>query len=330
MLKTLSGHDTLSKTNWDIIESFISTQSWHQKEPALKTDIEDKLLNQTIKYGAFFLGFDFHIDVNGPQLIEINTNAGGFHTLPILYPEKRDEIEKKITNGLIQEFKLAGGGELRSIAIVDDEIEKQFLYNEMKWVASLLNKASIDALLLRPEDLEIREDGLYYEERKIDLIYNRLTDFRLLEARHAEIRKTAEEGTIIITPHPAAYVRIADKRNFLKIKSPLIPETHFLSDRPVEEWFAEKNEWVFKPSDQAGSKGVYRGDKISAAKMRSLPPETLVQKYIPAMKSEQGTKYDIRVYTIETEILGVVGRHYTGQVMEMRSELSGFRRVEIV
>ena len=70
---------------------------------------------------------------------------------------------------------------------------------------------------------------------------------------------------------------------------------------------------------------MYRGDKLSVTRLRELPSDTIVQEWAPPGVSSDGTKYDIRVFTCGTEILGLASRHFSGQVMEMSSEKSGFK-----
>lgn len=49
----------------------------------------------------------------------------------------------------------------------------------------------------------------------------------------------------------------------------VVPPTFLLSERSIEEWMKVKKDFVFKPPSGNASKGVYRGDKLSAAKMVS-------------------------------------------------------------
>jgi len=74
-------------------------------------------------------------------------------------------------------------------------------------------------------------------------------------------------------------------------------------------------------------KGVYRGDKISGPKLTSLPPDTIVQEFALPSSSPDGTKFDFRIYTRDTDVLALVTRHFNGQVMEFRSQGSGFELV---
>ncbi len=326
-LKLKSGIDFFPLRHWETLFHFIKNQSWYFDTPVLEADKSDPLLNQKYHYGAFMLGFDFHLTHMGPRLIEINTNAGGLATLMALQPEDdRNCTTQSFVDALLQEYKNAGKTNLPSlIAIVDDNILGQAFYPEMQYFAKLLKARGLPTILTNPQDLSLSNNSLTTAGKKIDLVYNRLTDFRLLEESHALLRQAALDFGLVVTPHPQAYARIADKRNLIKIKDPVVPETKLLQDAPLEFWLKDRKNWVFKPVDRAGSKGVYRGDKISLSKLKTLPPDTLVQKMIPPPQSEDGSKYDVRIYTCGTKILGLASRHYSGQVMEMSTDLSGFK-----
>lgn len=91
-LPTKPGVDVISKKDWDAIAGFIRRRKWLHATPCLETDMADPLLNVLPKncgtarvvngvvegdvFGAFMMGFDFHLTPQGPRLIEINTNAG--------------------------------------------------------------------------------------------------------------------------------------------------------------------------------------------------------------------------------------------------------------
>lgn len=185
--------------------------------------------------------------------------------------------------------------------------------------AKILELQGVYATVCSPEDLSWDESAGLVDTsgHPINFVYNRLVDFRFTQAKHAHLREAALSGSVTVSPHPATYARVADKRLLLKLVSPVVPESHELSTRPIEEWAAEKKKWVFKPPDGAGSKGVYRGDKISKKTLRQLPETTIAQQMCPPSNSSNGTKYDLRVYTREAQILGVVTRHFTGQVFDI-------------
>lgn len=325
-----SGFEWIPPQDWKEIERFIKERKWAlNDEPAQIEDKEDPLLNEKPPYGNFMMGFDFHLTSKGPKLIEINTNAGGLATVFNFgrYPFEEPYIHDKFIKAILKEYKLAGNkAPPKLIAIIDDDVKNQKLYPEMLVFSDLLQRSGIKCVVISPEDLELSpEKKLFYQGQKIDLIYNRLVDFRMKEERHQAIRESSIANQVVLTPHPASYVRFADKRKLLTMQDPVIPKTFLLKDKPFEEWIKIKKNYIFKPADGAGSKGVYRGDKLSNSKLQSLSPFTIVQEYCPPALSSDGSKYDVRVYTRDSDILGLTTRQFCGQVMEMQSEKSGFK-----
>src|SRR4030065_238922 len=104
---------------------------------------------------------------------------------------------------------------LRSVAIVDEQPEAQYLYPEFLLAQRMFERAGIAAHIADPSALQGRGDGLYLGEQKIDLVYNRLTDFSL-QQQHA-LRKAYLDGSAVVTPDPAHYERYADKRNLARL-----------------------------------------------------------------------------------------------------------------
>lgn len=328
-----SGHDEISARDWQAMKSFVEGRSWRFPDPCCEEDFADPLLMNDVAYGAFPLGFDFHLTHAGPKLVEINTNAAGLATVMRLYGEDGEgrRLAEKFTQSVLKEYELAGRrGKPDLVAIVDDDAANQPLYPEMRRLAEVLRIAGIRSEVCSPEGLIFSDGVLKFDGARVDLVYNRLTDFRFVEPRHAALREAAVKESVVLTPHPAAYVRVADKRNLLRLKHPVNPEARRFSERSVEEWQADRKRWVFKPPQGAAAKGVYRGDKLTVTKLQTLAPDTLVQEMVTPPAAGDGSKYDIRVYTRDAEILAVVARHYGGQVMEMRSDLAGFRAVKIL
>lgn len=327
-----NGRVILKSRDWHVMRDFIESRIWYFKDSCLSEDATDPLINADPGYGLLMMGFDFHITPTGPRLIEINTNAGGYVTAMLLAPDDRarKELAHKFVAAAQAEYAHAAPRqELKRVAIVDDDFDKQALYPEMLHLAEILSSAGIETHVLEPSQFQLQNKQLDADGFFPQLIYNRLVDFRLAKANHAHIREALLNQTIAISPHPAVYSRCADKRNFLRLKHAIIPRTLQLKDRPMEEWEKERKRWFFKPPTGNASKGVYRGDKLSRAKLVTLPPETIVQEMIEPSRTPDGCKYDIRVFTRDTEILAVVGRQYSGQVMEMNSEKSGFVAIEI-
>tara|TARA_R110002050_G_scaffold242859_1_gene379211 strand:+ start:265 stop:858 length:594 start_codon:yes stop_codon:yes gene_type:complete len=195
--------------------------------------------------------------------------AGGLATVFTFQELKpyRKFIELQFVGAVRKEFEIAkkevdvAGDTLSTVAIVDDRVTSQGLYKEMLAMASLLESNGVRTFVLSPEQLLLDEDKSLYHlvegtKVPIQFLYNRMTDFRMGEKEHAHIRTSALANKIILSPHPGTYVRVADKRNLIRLDHAVVPRTMLLSERSVDEWMKERKGFVFKPADGAGSKGV--------------------------------------------------------------------------
>lgn len=325
-LPVKSGFEKIPQRDFALMADFIDSGVWDFSDPVLEDDCHDPLLKEKPLYGQFMLGFDFHLTTSGPRLIEINTNAGGFATCILLSEQDgtRKQKEESFVQALLDEYALAfPQAAAKKIFIIDDAIEKQAFYPEMLFLADVLMKHGIHTQV---KDARETHDYLHAG----NFIYNRLTDFRLTQAEHQLLRDTLIKREIALSPHPAIYARIADKRSFLRLKHPLVPETHLFNERKIDDWHRERKHWIFKPAASAGSKGVYRGDKISRTRLETLGPDTVVQALAEPKRAEDGSKYDIRIYTHGKKILGMMSRHFRGQVMGMAAEGSGARLAKVI
>ena len=240
--------------------------------------------------GVFF-GYDFHLNAEGAHLIEINTNAGGalFNALQlhgqrdVVAPGKPaaiDNLERVFLDMFRNEWRLErGDAPLQTIAIVDEQPCEQYFYPEFVLMQQLFERASIAAYIADPAELEARTDGLYLRERKIDLIYNRLTDFSLQQ--YIAISSAYQNDQVVLTPHPHVYALYADKRNLALLTAPDnlramgvaettiatlilgIPQTRLVDAQEHEQWRQQRKQWFFKPATGYGGKGTYRGANIT-------------------------------------------------------------------
>ncbi len=179
------------------------------------------------------LGFDFHLGGPAPQLIEINTNPGGLLVSlelaraatagcdcflePLLTMAATGvnlgHVEQRIAAGFLAEWTSAREPlPLRSIVIVDDQPQDQYLYPEFRLYQGLLERAGWRVAIADPADLTIADAAVWLGGERIDLVYNRVTDFYLAEDRHSVLRQAYESDLAVVTPHPAAHARWADKR----------------------------------------------------------------------------------------------------------------------
>lgn len=319
------------------------------------------------------LGVDFHLGGGEPQLIEINTNPGGLlinlelaRSLAACCDEVAaplaagasglEALPARIIDGFRAEWTSArGSAPLTTVAIVDDDPAQQYLYPEFLLYRRLFERSGWHAPIVDPGDLQIRDGALVVQDRRIDLVYNRLTDFYLAEDRHAVVRRAYESDLAVITPHPAAHARWADKRllAWLRDESLLraagldaaerghllrtIPPTAIVERAAAPELWKRRKQLFFKPIDGYGSKAAYRGDRLT----RSTFEHILAHRYVaqalvpPSMRrviadgEERDLRIDIRNYCSQGATWLRAARLYRGQTTNFRTPGGGFAPVLI-
>lgn len=314
-----------------------------------------------------FYGYDFHLNEQGAHLIEINSNAGGAFLNAVLIASQRDtpiagaavavdDLERAFMAMFRNEWRLEhGDASLRVIAIIDEQPESQYLYPEFLLAKQMFERAGIVAHIADPAALLAREDGLYCNGQRVDLIYNRLTDFDL--QRYPHIRTAWEQRQAVLTPNPAHYLRYADKRKLAQLSDTEwlrsagvaqevsaalmqgVPLTRLVHAEDAERWWAERKQWFFKPVSGYGSKGAYRGDKVTkrvfeeimqsdyVAQRLALPGERVVAV---EGAEPQALKYDVRCYVYDGVIQLIAARLYQGQTTNFRTAGGGFALVRVV
>jgi hypothetical protein len=270
-----------------------------------------------------FMGYDFHVDAHAgalgqspgqPRLIEINTNAGGALLSAALarsqraccqpmadglgYNTRLDALDQTWFAMFQNEWRLQrGDAPLRTVAIVDDTPETQYLAPEFALFRQLFQSRGVSAFIAAPGDLTWRDGKLWLApgatkseaangtKQAIDLVYNRLTDFDLSEASHAALHHAYEAGAVVLTPHPHAHALRANKRHLvslsrgellaswgvsqpdLQILDAAIPKTVLCAEQAAagEEaaLWADRRHLFFKPVAGYGGKAAYRGDKLT-------------------------------------------------------------------
>jgi hypothetical protein len=307
-----------------------------------------------IKPGSagILMGFDFHLTADGPKLIEINNNAGGlcigtegngspWLAQPVI-PELPGEIEQRLLSMFPTDWK--------TIAIVDESIQEQFMFPEMQAYAQLLEFDGRKAFLASPEDFQLQADGLYIENTRLDAIYNRHTDFYLESEAMQHIRKAYLAGQVHLNPHPRSYALLGDKARMadwwhvgllesclesseIGLIRSVVPEIHLMHEYDNEQAWAERKAWVFKPSARHGGKGVLLGKAMSRKRFDALDQsDTVMQKFIPASVvnvNDKPFKFDVRLFTQGQNLIAVAGRVWQGQVTNFRTEGSGWIPLEI-
>lgn len=113
-----------------------------------------------------------------------------------------------------REWRLSGHQRpLRSSAVIDVTPDQQHLYAEFVLFEQLFQRHGIAALIAAPDACTLRDGALWHGDTRIDLVYNRLTDFALVQAANATLRQAYLEHAVVLTPHPRAHARYADSRS---------------------------------------------------------------------------------------------------------------------
>jgi len=175
-----------------------------------------------------FMGYDFHLADSCPQLIEINTNAGGAFLNANLRDAQKaccPPMEQPLLldkAALYPEFlemfnnewrRQRGDRPLQRVAIVDQNPQEQFLYPEFQLARGLFESCGFAAVIVDSQDLTFEQNELRYQGQKVDLVYNRLTDFTLNEPANAALNQAYQADAVVVTPNPFLYALYADKYN---------------------------------------------------------------------------------------------------------------------
>ncbi len=244
------------------------------------------------------MGYDFHLSANGPQLIEINTNAGGLLLNVALAraqeaccdeldwaftsSTRRDTLKKNIFDMFAAEWQLQRDAvPWRSVVIVDEAPQDQYLAPEFELFRQLFSQHGVQAAIADPSELTWQTGRLMHQGQPVDMVYNRLTDFYLTEPAHLALRQAHEAGAVVLTPNPRAHALLADKRNLIalsqnelllawgaaapdrKLLSTSVPATRLVTPERADELWAQRRQLFFKPVAGYGAKGAYRGDKLT-------------------------------------------------------------------
>ena len=323
-----------------------------------------------------FMGYDFHLAPEGPRLIEVNTNAGGafLHAAALqahhacctevdallgLAPAP-EGFEAAVLRMFHREWRAQrGDAPLRTLAIVDDRPQGQYLAPEFELGRRLFERAGIAAVVADPSELAWRESRLWHPAFgavPVDFVYNRLTDFDLSHPEHLALRQAFEHGGAVVSPHPRAHALHADKRNLVllgddarlaawgaqpqdrALLQAVVPRTVPVTTSNATALWASRRELFFKPAAGFGSRGAYRGDKLT----RRVWDEILAGAYVAQQlvpPSERAVlvegeprrlKLDVRAYAYAGEVLLLAARTWTGQTTNFRTPGGGFAPVAVL
>ena len=317
------------------------------------------------------LSYDFHITDAGPKLIEINTNAGGAMLNALLVRAQQEccaevqqlldarsalEPEQALVDVFLAEWRLARGDTpLAAVAIIDDKPEAQYLYPEFLLFQRAFEAQGVAAVIADPAELRHLDDAMWYGQQRVDMLYNRLTDFYLDDAAHGAVRAAYLGDAAVVTPHPYAHAIYANKRNLIVLSDQSvlralgvddetasvllhsIPPTFAVSERNADHWWSERKRWFFKPARGHGSRGSYRGEKMTRKTFSEiLQGDYVAQALVPPSErwrsddsEPRPLKFDLRSYVYAGKVLSTAVRLYQGQTTNFRTPGGGFAPVYV-
>lgn len=331
--------------------------------------------------GVFF-GYDFHLQDQKIGLIEVNTNAGGAMLNAVLARSqhaccavmddivhtsaKVEQFEQAIVAMFQHEWQLAQGLDsaeqdgvrktmrpLATIAIVDEAPESQYLYPEFLLFQQLFERHGIKTMIAAPEALRWQDNALWCGDQRVDLVYNRLTDFYLESDNALALRHAYLADAVVLTPNPLTHALYADKRNLAIWSDPVqlaalgvdaetqaclltnIPRTEPVLAAHAERLWANRRHLFFKPNAGFGGRAAYRGDKLTKRVWEEiLAGDYIAQEIVSPGERVSGSpqtpaqmKFDIRQYTYAGEVQWTAARVYQGQTTNFRTPGGGFAPV---
>lgn len=317
-----------------------------------------------------FMGYDFHLGPDGPKLIEINTNAGGALINAYLLQAQRaccnetaissdmpydlPALLARFMSSFEREWRRQGRtSQLQSIAIVDQTPSEQYLYPEFVLFQRMFEAHGITAFISTPDALSLRDGALWHTGQRVDLVYNRLTDFDLGRPECQALRNAYLAGQVVLTPNPRAHALFANKKNLAVLSDEKvlrqwgvaeelidtllngIPRTEIVKLGEPEELWSRRSKLFFKPSSGFGGKAAYRGDKVTRKVWNEiLTGDYVAQAIVPASTRTisidgqiQAMKADLRNYTYAGQVQLIAARLYEGQTTNFRTPGGGFAPV---
>jgi glutathione synthase/RimK-type ligase-like ATP-grasp enzyme len=362
------GHDHIAAMQAviDAIEHVVALAPYRETVLAWAPDIAR---HASGSQGVFF-GYDFHLTTDGPRLIEVNTNAGGALLLQHVAsaqqaccrevgeffpgPTRIDDMEQVFVDMFREEFRAQRPNEaLRTVAIVDEEPETQYLRPEFELFQEMFAGHGIEAIIADPREFELKDKRLVRAGMTVDLVYNRLTDFYLQSPACVTLHKACKSGAAVFTPSPRAHALYANKRNMTVLSdanalramgvpedlvqtlSVAVPRTVLVSTDNAAELWAERRRLFFRPVWGYGSRGTYKGAKLTKKTWSSiLESDYVAQELVPPGErllvtdgAMQSFKVDLRCYVYRGEIQLLGARMYRGQTTNFRTTGGGLATV---
>ena len=187
------------------------------------------------------------------------------------------------------------------VVIIDENPTVQRLFVEFEMYRELFEQHGWRVEIADPSALSFHDNHLWLGQLKIDLVYNRDTDFYLALPRSSALRAARDAGVVCVTPSAYEYRLLADKERLEELSRPGAIENLQLSvsekstiskalirTRAVSEFtdpqelWAQRKSLFFKPRRSFGGKAVYRGSSTSRGTFQQiLEGDYLAQEFVP-------------------------------------------------
>ncbi len=371
----------------NVVDAFCSVRNLPDRQQRLKNlapSIPDP------HHHSALMSYDFHVDESGSlRLIEINTNASmaliadtSYKTLGLKNGIVED-FPSEIFGTFLEDYREFSVSKLKRIqgpessstpatkieksdrpsglAIVDEKPLEQRLYIEFEMYRELFEKNNLSCVIADPRDLKFHDGALWHDELKIDLVYNRDTDFHLVETRSHALREARDASAVCVTPSAFEYRLLADKERLEELShldaienlqipvfekaslSRTLIRTQAISEfKDAAALWTDRKKYFFKPRRSFGGKAVYRGSSVSRGTFQKIRDgDYLVQDFVPPQTVKipvqngsnlqiQEFKYDLRFYVYRDRIQLACARLYQGQMTNSQTPGGGIAAIDWV
>lgn len=182
-----------------------------------------------------------------------------------------------------------------TVAIVD--CLEHGVINEFELFRDCYEKHGVPCVIADLRALTLRDDGLYFEDTKIDMIYRRFvtSDYLNVFEDCRDFTTAYKNGQVMMLGSFRSHL-MHNKYIFKVLRDPLtkdilsdmendfveqhIPLTLPLTDESKEEILKDKDRWIIKPIDGYASHGVYCGRDYTKKEFAKLIDECIPEHYI--------------------------------------------------
>ncbi len=265
------------------------------------------------------------------------------------------EFDAAVWEMFLAEWTLQGrAGKPRSIAIVDDRPQEQYLFPEFLLAQRFFERHGLKAWIVDPGELRFAGGRLLHCGEPVDIVYNRLVDFSLNVPGHEALRDAYTAGAVVLTQNPRNHALFADKRNLTLLSDPAavgglkitpdqrqslaaVPRTSMVTADNADALWSARKRYFFKPAGGHGGKLVYRGDKMTRGVWEEVRQGGYIAQELAAPTERRikidgeikSLKLDVRLYTYRGFPLLTAARVYQGQTTNFRTPGGGFAPVFI-